>query len=92
MKILYEQAADAEGRHRIYHAVYDKGWYEFSHTTNVPLATLEIDELPGNQELCRDLAASVGKVDAEGDNRYYIDGSGNIIEKDSWEEAIEDGV
>jgi len=91
MIILYRQAAE-DGKHRIHYAVYNRDWYEFSHTTSVPLATLEIDELPGNQELCRELACSVGKVDAEGDNRYYIDGSGNIIEKDSWEEAIEDGV
>lgn len=33
---------------------------------------------------------SVGKVDAEGDNRYYIDASGNLIEKADWQEVEED--
>lgn len=90
MKLLYAQQADAQGRHMIYHVVYDRDRFAFSHTTTIPLVTLEIDEISENQALCRDLARSVGKVDADGEMRFCIDSAGNVIEKEGWEEAVED--
>ena len=87
MKILYSEQVDAQGNHMIYHAVYDRDWFEFAHTTTIPLLTLEIDEISENQGLCRNLARSVGKVDAEGENQFYIDSTDGVVAKSGWEEA-----
>ena len=62
MKLLYAQQADAQARHMIYHVVYDRDKFAFSHTTTIPLLTLEIDEISENQALCRNLARRVGMV------------------------------
>lgn len=96
MKALYTQAEYEPGKHRIFYAIPDAFWFYFSHTTNIPLALLEIDELvPDNQEICRQLKiyGSYLKVDAVGDNKYYIKIENNepvLYEKDGWEEHIED--
>lgn len=50
MKLYYETTSG-----EVYYAVYDRDRFMFSHTTNIPLLEFEIDEIAGNEELCRDL-------------------------------------
>ena len=82
MKLLYD---DATGK--IYYAVPDVRCFYFSHTTNIPLTDMNIDELiPNNQALCIDLRKTINKVDAINDAKYKID-SGQLVEKEGWAEA-----
>lgn len=85
MKILYN-ASDGE----IYHAVRDSDYFYFSHSTNVALAEVSIDELaPVNQALCRDLLHNVGRIDGTGKGKYYVDtATGDLMERTGWQELI----
>ena len=86
MKILYREAADGEGKHYIYHAIYSRDLFQFSPSTNTPLLEKNIDETEGNKALCADLVETQGREDAEGDNKYCVDADGDIVEKEGWEE------
>lgn len=85
MKILYN-ATDG----KIFYAVYDRDLFAFSHTTNIPLTEMTIDEIdPVNKPLCLDLYRTQNKTDAEGENRFRVDGAGQLTEKADWkEEAV----
>lgn len=87
MKILYD-ATDG----KIYHAVPDRDWFYFKHSTNIPLTEMVIDELaPVNQAACQDLSRTVYKVDGNGLGKYYIDtATGSLMERDGWVEKVED--
>ena len=87
MKILYD-ATDG----KIHHAVPSKDEFYFSHSTNIPLTEMPVDELaPVNQDICRDLNRVVYKVDANGRGKYYIDtATGNLMEREGWAEKVED--
>lgn len=89
MKVLYAVDTDGQGRHYVYAAVYDRDWFSFSHSINVPLAELEIDEIDGNRALCVELVRSLRKRDAANDQRYMVDAAGGIIEKVDWEQWID---
>ena len=91
MKIYYATDADSEGRHRIFFAVLDRDTVLFEHSANVPLSTKTIDEIADNAALINDLRRTRGKVDVEGEHKYYVDAAGDIIEKDGWEEYY-DGI
>ena len=88
MKLYYATDPDAQGRHLIYYAVWDRDVFSFEHTTNIPLSEMEIDEIADNKALCVDLAKRLYKEDAEGDRKYYVDAGGNIVAKDGWEEVV----
>ncbi len=92
MRLLYLTDADAQGRHAILYAVYDSKWFEFKHTTNLPMTEKRIDEIGGNKKVCSDLARSIGRTDSDGDNRYAVDDNGDIIEKSGWEEYHDPGI
>lgn len=84
MKVLYN-ATDG----KIFYAVYDKDWFSFSHTTNIALTERTIDELdPLNKALCLDLYRMQGRVDVAGENKYHVDGMGQLVEKVGWQEAV----
>lgn len=78
---------------RIFYAVYDRDWFAFSHTTNIPLAEFEVDEVdPDNKAVCIDLVRTRGKVDINRDGKYYmLDNAGTweLHERDGWEEYVE---
>jgi len=85
MKVFYDISPDAQGRHKIFYAVPDNELFYFKHTTNIPLSEKVVDELaPDNQAICIELRRTLNKVDSEGDNKYYIDVDGDIIEKEGW--------
>lgn len=86
MKILYD-ATDG----KIHHAVPARDEFYFSHSTNIPLTEMLVDELaPVNQAVCQDLRKTVHKLDANGLGKYYIDtATGNIMERDGWTEVID---
>ena len=83
MKLLYN-AVDG----KIFYAVYDSDWFKFSHSTNIALTEKEIDEVdPDNRTLCKNITNTLGKVNASDESKYYIDGDGDLAERDGWEEA-----
>ena len=84
MKVLYATNPDAQGRHYIYRCVWDRDIFSFTHTINAPVSEKIIDEIEANKALCLDLAGTLGKADADGDRKYYIDAAGDIIEKEGW--------
>lgn len=84
MRILYD-ATDG----KIFYAVYDRDWFAFSHTTNVPLTEIIIDELdPANKTICFDLVKTQNKVDDTNEGKYYVDASGALMEKAGWVERV----
>ena len=83
MKILYDNTNG-----RIYYAVYDNDWFGFSHTANIPLTELTIDEVaPSNQAVCQDLVRIINRTDSNLLGKYYIAG-GVLIERDGWTEYV----
>lgn len=89
MKILYNQT---DGR--IFYSVYNTDYFKFTHTTNIPLTILEIDEIdPNNKAVCLDLAkyGNAWKNDIDGNGKYYMQndsGVWNLYSRDNWEEYI----
>ena len=85
MKLYYATDPDAGARHFIYHAVLNRDAITFTHSTNVPLSEMTVDEIDDNKDLINDLARTLGKTDADDDCKYYIDATGDIVEKENWE-------
>lgn len=83
MKVLYDSAGT------IYYAVYDREYFKFTHTTNIPLSLLTVDEVDANKSTCIDLAKSINKVNADGLGKYYIQ-DGELYSRDGWVEHMED--
>lgn len=86
MKVYYGTAADVNGHHYIYDAVYDRDAFSKGHSVNIPVSVLEIDEVVGNKDLCRSIAESLHKRDVDDECRYYVDDGGNVVEKEGWTE------
>lgn len=88
MKILYNNNTG-----RIFYTVYDRDWFAFNHTTNIPLTEFIIDEIdPENKAICIDLVKTVNKLDKDGNPKYYIVEVGGVPElhqTDNWVEYIE---
>ena len=89
MKILFNSI---DGK--IFYAVYDRDWFAFSHSTNIPLAEFVIDETaPENKNVCIDLVRIQSRVDINGDGKYFMfdnAGTWELHERDGWEEYIEE--
>lgn len=85
MKVLY----DATGK--IFYAVYDRDYFKFTHTTNIPLSILTIDEVEINKDTCIDLIKNINKVDNDGLGKYYIQ-DGELYFRDGWAERMEDDI
>lgn len=84
MKLLYP--IQPSSRQPVMYAVKDADVFYFTHTTNLPMAEMDIAELdPDNKALCLDLLATVGKVDDAGLSKYHvIDGELHVT--DGWKE------
>ncbi|MHB0976905.1 MAG: hypothetical protein ACYC1U_06895 [Candidatus Aquicultorales bacterium] len=89
MKILYDLREYAPGKRLILHAIPEKDLFYFSHTTNVPLGELAIDEIEANQFVCQSVLAFQGKVDEHSEPRYFVDGNGDLCVNEGWEEYVE---
>ena len=72
----------------VWYAVYDKDLFAFSHTTSIPLLTLDVDEIPGNEQICSDIHKTQWKFNISGDRKYYILG-GEVYSRDGCKEFIE---
>ncbi|MBE7414742.1 MAG: hypothetical protein HS130_05715 [Deltaproteobacteria bacterium] len=58
MRLLFNPA-DGE----IFYAIRDADWFWFAHTTNIPLAEFDIDEVaPENKDICMDLRRVAGRL------------------------------
>ena len=93
--IIYYDSLNEQlpGEHQIFYSVPDARMFYFSHTTNIPLETIEVEEVdPENKELCNDMLrfAQLGKVDENGLGKYFVDDSGEIVERLGWEEYQND--
>ena len=65
---------------QIFYAVYNKDLFNFTHTTNVPLSVLEIDETEANKELCLELYRTRGfRETEEGIEQVYSVVKGNLL-------------
>lgn len=83
MKLLYN---NTDGK--IFYAVPDKDLFWFTHSTNIPLAELDIDEVdPTNKAICLDLVRTCNKVDDAGLGKYYLSG-GQVMQRDGWVERV----
>jgi len=56
----------------VYYAVWSRDEYMFTHTTNIPLSTFDIDEMSGNEIICLDLVKTQGKSNSARQRKYYI--------------------
>jgi len=82
MKIFYNSVNG-----EIFYAVPDRDLFYFSHTTNIPLTELALDELaPVNQPILQDLLKVVMKKDKNGLGKYYINSTSQLIERIGWVE------
>ena len=67
----------------IHNIVYDKDKFP---SVIGNLNVLEIDEIePENGSLCKDLVRTYGKIDDNGNPKYYVDEDGDLFEVDDWE-------
>lgn len=82
MKLYYELTNG-----EVFYAVYDKDRFTFHHTTNIPLSEFEIDEVIGNEALCRDLKRTEWKFNEQGQRKYYIQAN-ELYSRDDWQEMI----
>jgi hypothetical protein len=55
----------------------------FRATVDPTALSLEIDEIPENRDLCLQLAAELGRQDADGLGRWYVE-NGELYERDGW--------
>jgi len=84
MKIFYNSVNG-----KIFYAVPDRDLFYFSHTTNIPLTELVLDELaPVNQPILQDLLNVIMKKDKKGLGKYYINSTSQLIERTGWVEFI----
>ena len=87
MIVSYAQAGYTSDKHTIYHAVYDRDWFSFSHSVNIPLLELTIDEVdPDNKAVCQDIVRRIKQTDVDGEHKYYIDDQGQLCENVGWGE------
>jgi hypothetical protein len=85
MKLYY---STTEGS--VYYAVYDNDIFRFTHTTNIPLSTFDIDEVsPDNKALCLDLKRTEWKFDINGKRKYFVS-AGVLNSRDNWAEYLPD--
>ena len=71
---------------KIYYSVTDKDVFFFTHSTNLPLTELEIDEIdPENKAICLDLIryGNTQTVNEAGETKYYIE-NGELNVRDNW--------
>jgi hypothetical protein len=77
---LYYNPTDGE----VFYAVLDRDLILFSHSTNIPLSEMHIDELiPENAGLCRELYYEVSLRDANGLGRWLVQ-DGALYERENW--------
>ena len=87
MRLIYTTDALSTGQRPVMNAVADSDWFYFTHTIQVPISTIEIDELdPDNKALCIDLKGTQGRYDAQGRTKYHIV-DGELHVNDDWQEA-----
>ena len=83
MKIIYDPTSG-----EIFTTVLDKDLIIFSHTINVPIAELSIDEITENQNVILDLHRSSEKLDVNGLQKYHIQ-NGELHIRDNWKEVFD---
>lgn len=99
--LYFQQTSVVNGNtiHLIKYAVSEGEWGDFTHSTNIPLIPMVIDNDDGedltdpansqavnNRALFRSIKDSLGKIDVNGMPKYYIDTDGELAETDNWEE------
>ena len=81
MKILFNPI-DGE----IFYAVKESDFPFFTHSTNIDLSVGELSETDETlRQIRSDLYLTVGRKDAQGQGKYYVE-KGEIIEREKWEE------
>ena len=89
MKIYYLQSEYQVGKHRVVCTIYDSEVFRFDEGVLSPFYVLNIDEVdPFNKFLCLDLIRTTNKTDINGEGKYYVDGLGQLVEKEGWQEYV----
>lgn len=90
MKIYYINQEYEAGKRRIVAANFDRDDFSWKNTINVPYSVLGVDEVePENKGICFDLVRSCGRIDLNGQGKYYVGNDGNLYEVEGWEEYVE---
>ena len=79
MKLLYNPQ-DGE----VFYAVKGIDFPYFTHSTNIPLSVMEIDEIEENRFLLAEIIKCVQMKDINGLGRWYVE-NGELYERDGWE-------
>lgn len=78
MRLLYQSVGG-----KIFYAVPDAQWPLFTHTTNIALTTLEIDEIPSNGATMADVVNTLGLQNTSGQGKYYVS-AGSLFARENW--------
>ena len=67
----------------------ESDFFTWKNTINIPHTIRTIDEIEDNKNLCLDLLRTSGKVDVDGNPKYFYDGDVLMMEE-NWEEDYGD--
>ena len=67
----------------------ESDFFTWKNTINIPHIVRTIDEIEDNKDLCLDLLRTSGKVDVDGNPKYFYDGDVLMMEE-NWEEDYGD--
>ena len=69
-------------------ATYDSDLFRLHLKSSNVMEALEIDEVDGNMEVCKDLVRTLRKTNVAGLQKYYVE-SGELHVRDGWVEHVE---
>jgi hypothetical protein len=72
-------------------ALYDQELFNYDLSTLSPYYIIEIDEIPSNQLICRELKKYKNRIDVNVKTKYQYE-NGELHEIDDWVEYIEEIV
>ena len=73
---------------RIFTATYDSDLFRLHLKSSNVMEVLEIDEVAGNAEVCKDLVRTLHKMNIDGLQKYYVE-AGELHVRDGWEEYVQ---
>ena len=74
---------------RVMNVLKESDFFTWKNTINIPHTIRTIDEIEDNKDLCLDLLRTSGKVDVDGNPKYFYDGDVLMMEE-NWEEDYGD--
>ena len=75
----------------VHYAIYDRDWFSAIYNARFDPVIYEVDEIdPDNRDVCLDLWRSMGKLNEQGQRKFYISNPDplEIAERDEWTEEV----